>query len=64
MADPKNIVDKALAEGQQKKEAEDWLAAFSKKSNEALAKKAEEKKSEPKPDEKAVGRGSRSYGCH
>jgi hypothetical protein len=36
------------------KKAEDWLAAFSKKSNEALAAKAAEKKIAPPPDEVAL----------
>jgi putative DNA primase/helicase len=34
--------------------ADDWIAAFAKKSQEALAKKAAEKKIEPPPDEKAL----------
>jgi hypothetical protein len=54
MDDPKDTVDRALAEGQQKKDAEDWLAAFAKRSQEALAKKAEEKKLAPPPDEKLL----------
>ena len=48
----KDKVDEALAE----KKGDDWLAAFSKKCNEALAKRAEEKRSEPRPDEKEVVR--------
>src|SRR5215475_10612512 len=34
--------------------ADDWLAAFSKKSNEALAKKAAEKQVEKPPDERSL----------
>jgi putative DNA primase/helicase len=36
------------------KQADDWLADFAKKSQEALAKKAAEKKIAPPPDEKAL----------
>jgi hypothetical protein len=41
-------------ENKQKAAAEDWLAAFSKKSNEALAKKAAKKQVEKPPDEQAL----------
>jgi putative DNA primase/helicase len=41
-------------EQRQIKAADDWLAAFSKKSEEALAKRAAEKKSEKPPDEGAL----------
>ena len=51
---PKDIVDKAIAAPQEEKKAEDWLAAFAKKSNEALAAKAAEKQITPAPDEGAV----------
>src|SRR5262249_23755573 len=34
--------------------ADDWLTAFSKKSEEALAKRDAEKKAEPRPDDKAL----------
>src|SRR5262245_16450159 len=44
------IVNDALAE----KAATDWLADFAKKSQEALAAKAAEKKTAPAPDEKAL----------
>jgi putative DNA primase/helicase len=54
MSDAKSTVDRALIEGQQKKEAEDWLAAFSKRSEEALAKRAAEKQVAKPPDEKAL----------
>src|SRR5262245_17000525 len=48
---PKDIVDKAIAAPQQ---AEDWLAAFAKRSQEALAAKAAEKQLAPTPDEEAL----------
>ena len=35
-------------------QADDWLAAFAQKSNEALAKRAAEKQTTPPPDEKAL----------
>jgi Protein of unknown function (DUF3631) len=54
MSDAKSTVDRALTEGQQKKEAEDWLAAFSKRSEEALAKRAAEKQVAKPPDEKVL----------
>src|SRR5262249_6078604 len=38
----------------QKAAADDWLAAFSRKSEEALAKRAEEKKIAPPPDERVL----------
>src|SRR5262249_8584192 len=41
-------------ENKQRAAAEDWLAAFAKKSNEALAKRAAEKKVEKAPDEAAL----------
>src|SRR4029077_1874908 len=36
------------------KKAEDWLAVFAEKSNEALTKRAAEKQLAPRPDEKAL----------
>jgi putative DNA primase/helicase len=42
------------AQQRQEKAADDWLADFSKKSEEALAKKAAEKNTAPPPDEGAV----------
>jgi hypothetical protein len=50
MSDTAKRVDDALTAGA----ADDWLAAFAKKSQEALAKRAAEKQVEPRPDEKAL----------
>jgi putative DNA primase/helicase len=38
----------------EQKAADDWLAAFAKKSNDALAKRAAEKKAGPRPDDKTL----------
>src|SRR5947207_3019305 len=52
--------EKAQAEGAQRvqsegaRQADDWLASFAKKSDEALAKRAAEKKTARPPDEKAL----------
>jgi putative DNA primase/helicase len=49
------IVDEALGIlTPAEKTADDWVTAFAKKSNEALAKKAAEKKAAPPPDEGAL----------
>ena len=48
---------KAIAETEltpAEKAADDWLVAFSKKSEEALAKRAAEKQTAPRPDEAAL----------
>src|SRR5215471_4842691 len=47
MADREEFCDQA-------KQADDWLAAFSKKSQEALAQRAAEKSAAPLPDESAL----------
>jgi hypothetical protein len=54
MNDTTKRVDAAIAAGAAEKAADDWLAAFAKKSQEALAKQAAEKKLAPPPDEKAL----------
>jgi hypothetical protein len=46
-----NVADKVSSE---QKAADEWLAAFAKKSNEALAKRAAEKQTAPPPNEKAL----------
>jgi hypothetical protein len=46
----KDVVDAAMAE----KAAEDWLSAFAKRSQEALAKRDAEKKTAPRPDDKTL----------
>jgi hypothetical protein len=46
-----NVADKVSSE---QKAADEWLAAFTKKSNEALAKRAAEKQTAPLPNEKAL----------
>jgi hypothetical protein len=50
-ADPAASADKSSSDRQA---ADDWLAAFAKESQEALAKRAAEKKIAPPPDEKAL----------
>jgi putative DNA primase/helicase len=53
----KKVVDEAIAETEltpAEKVADDWLVAFSKKSEEALAKRAAEKQTAPRPDEAAL----------
>jgi hypothetical protein len=50
MNDPAKRVDDAMTAGA----ADDWLAAFAKKSQEALAKQAAEKQAEPRPDDKTL----------
>jgi hypothetical protein len=56
MTELPNKVDEILkgAEERAEKAADDWLADFAKKSNEALAKRAAEKQVQPPPDEKAL----------
>jgi uncharacterized protein DUF3631 len=46
-----NVADNVSSE---QKAADDWLAAFAKKSNDALAKRAAEKQTAPPPNEKAL----------
>jgi len=44
----------AKVDDEKKSAANDWLAAFAKKSNEALAKRAAKNKTAPPPDERAL----------